>query len=372
MDRHAILRSWLDRDGLGLEIGPLHAPVAPKRDGWRVETVDHGDAETLRARYRDSPDVDTALIEDVDHVSDGRSLVEVIGGAARYDWILASHVAEHVPDLLGFLKDCETLLKPGGRLVVALPDKRRCMDALRPLSTTGDVLQAHAEGRRRHQPARAFDCISRAMQLGGLYGWGAGHGGEVTLQYGPELARAAFDTFLAADDYQDIHGWVFAPPSFRLIVEELNRIGLCALREEGFHDTVGIEFFAALSRRGTGPAVEHRDLVLDAARAEMDGTAALLGITGDEAVEPALAATRAQIAALQATVAGLQAQAAALQSANAALKVENAALTAAAADQAGALAEARARVAAVHASSSWRVTAPLRWGSGLLRGQSGG
>ncbi len=363
MDRHAILRSWLDRDGLGLEIGPLHAPVAPKRDGWRVETVDHGDAETLRARYHDSPDVDTALIEDVDHVSDGRSLVEVIGGAARYDWILASHVAEHVPDLLGFLKDCDTLLKPGGRLVVALPDKRRCMDALRPLSTTGDVLQAYAEGRRRHHPARAFDCISRAMQLGGLYGWGAGHGGEVTLQYGPELARAAFDTFLAADDYQDIHGWVFAPPSFRLIVEELNRIGLCGLREEGFHDTVGIEFFAALSRQGTGPATDHRDLVLDTARAEMDGVAALLGITGAETIEQALAAGRAEIAALQATIAGLRSE-------NAALRVENAALGADAAGQARALAEAQAGVAAVHASSSWRVTAPLRWGSGLLRGQS--
>jgi 2-polyprenyl-3-methyl-5-hydroxy-6-metoxy-1,4-benzoquinol methylase len=167
VNREDILRSWLERGGLGLEIGPLHAPIAPKRDGWHVETLDHADTETLRTRYRQSPDVDETAIEDVDYVSDGRPLPDVIGVRSRYDWIIASHVAEHVPDLLGFLLDCDAILKPGGRLVIALPDKRQCFDALRPVSTTGDVLQAHLERRTRPSPGVGFNFVARSMDLGG-------------------------------------------------------------------------------------------------------------------------------------------------------------------------------------------------------------
>ena len=169
MTRFELLHSWINREGFGLEIGPLHAPIAPKRDGWRVETLDHADADTLRTRYRNSPDVDASLIEDVDYVSDGRSLAEVVGGRNRYDWILASHVAEHVPDFLGFLLDCETILKSSGKLVLALPDKRQCFDAFRPPSRTGEVLQAHLEKRARHTPGQGFDFLANSIELDGKY-----------------------------------------------------------------------------------------------------------------------------------------------------------------------------------------------------------
>lgn len=275
-DRMQILRSWLDRDGLGLEIGPLHAPVAPKREGWRVETLDHADTETLRARYRGNPDVDAAAIQEVDHVSDGRPLTEVIGSRARYDWILASHVAEHVPDLLGFLLDCEALLKPAGRLVVALPDKRRCFDALRPLSTTGDVLQAHVERRTRHTPRAAFDFIARAVDFGGDYAWAEGQTGAVRLQHPLTSAFALFNALANTEQYHDIHGWVFVPSSFRLIVEELHSLAMCELQEVAFQTTIGIEFFAVLSKDGLGSGVTRQELVLQAAEEEVVGLRTLV------------------------------------------------------------------------------------------------
>jgi hypothetical protein len=275
-DRMQILRSWLDRDGLGLEIGPLHAPVAPKREGWRVETLDYADSETLRARHSASLDVDASAIEHVDYVSDGRPLLDVIGQHKRYDWLLASHVAEHIPDFLGFLLDCEALLKPNGRLVVALPDKRQCFDALRPVSTTGDVLQARSERRSRHAPSVGFDYVARAVDLGGHYAWAAGQTGEVRLQHPLDGAYALFKSMVSTDQYHDLHGWVFVPSSFRLIAEELHALGSCGMREAAFHQTLGIEFFAVLSRDGHGPAASRQELVLQAAAEEMAGLKSIL------------------------------------------------------------------------------------------------
>ena len=149
MDRTTLLRSLINVGGKGLEIGPSYNPLVPKSEGFDVETVDYADAEALRVKYRDARSVDISVIEDVDYVIKGAGLSETIGTIASYDYIVASHVIEHTPDLLGFLKDCESLLKPDGILLLAVPDKRYCFDVFQLLSSVGGVVQAHLERRTR-------------------------------------------------------------------------------------------------------------------------------------------------------------------------------------------------------------------------------
>ena len=48
LDRVDKALSLLSKKGLGLEIGPSHNPVAPKRKGFNVHIVDHLDANGLR------------------------------------------------------------------------------------------------------------------------------------------------------------------------------------------------------------------------------------------------------------------------------------------------------------------------------------
>src|SRR3954453_7805199 len=95
--------------GKGLEIGPSHNPLMRKADGFDVEVLVYLDAEGLRRKYSGAG-LDVSAVEAVDFVSDGRPMTEVIGDRHRYDWIVASHVIEHVPDLVSFLVDCEALL----------------------------------------------------------------------------------------------------------------------------------------------------------------------------------------------------------------------------------------------------------------------
>lgn len=256
-----ILRGFIDRDGLGLEIGPLHRGIAPKREGYRVEILDHSDTDSLHKKYEKDPLVDHSMIEEVDHVSDGISLLQTINQRERYDWILASHVIEHVTDLIGFLNDCDALLRPGGSLVLAVPDKRFCFDARRPLSTVGQILQAHHERRTRHPPGVVFDHVASFVRRAGLAAWSEGQPGELMPENTLEQAYSLFQQAATDDTYHDVHGWVFSPSSFRLAIQSLRRLDLVPLREDEFRPTYGCEFFITLSRSGAGCPIEPDELV---------------------------------------------------------------------------------------------------------------
>jgi hypothetical protein len=74
--------SLLDLSGVGLEIGPGFSPLVPKSSGRRIETVDHESAAELREKYRNEVNLDTSRIEEVDYVSDGRPLGEIVNKQA--------------------------------------------------------------------------------------------------------------------------------------------------------------------------------------------------------------------------------------------------------------------------------------------------
>jgi SAM-dependent methyltransferase len=142
-DRRDVILRHLDLDGLGLEIGPSHSPLLPKSQGYRVETIDHADANHLREKYR-ALGQDVGRIEEVDYVSGGGSIFETIGKPGRYDYIVASHVIEHIPDILGFLQDCERLLKPNGHVSLAVPEERFSI-----ISPTAPTAADRSRGRSR-------------------------------------------------------------------------------------------------------------------------------------------------------------------------------------------------------------------------------
>jgi hypothetical protein len=57
----------LDKTGLGLEIGPSHNPIAPKKKGFNVHILDHASAAELRNKYQ-GHEVNLDSIEEVDFV----------------------------------------------------------------------------------------------------------------------------------------------------------------------------------------------------------------------------------------------------------------------------------------------------------------
>jgi SAM-dependent methyltransferase len=154
MDRRAELLRFIDRDQVGIEIGPWHTPLAPKRDGYQSISIDVFDVDTLRRRAVEDPNIDeagVARIEDVDLIGPAQEIAEP--AAARFgpgftcDYVLASHDLEHIPDPIRFLQGCERILRRNGVVSLAIPDHRCCFDHFRTPSATADWLSAYFEKR---------------------------------------------------------------------------------------------------------------------------------------------------------------------------------------------------------------------------------
>ncbi len=244
MDFRSYIRAEIGLERRGIEIGPSYSPILPKADGYRTYVVDHADQAQLRVKYT-GHGVDTGRIEEVDAIDDGGefSLLDDEGGG--FDFIVASHVFEHLTDPLHFLQRCERALKPDGRLFLLVPDRRFCFDYLRPTSTAGQMLNAYLAENRVHSPGALFDHTAYNARRDGVHVWAETEGGTFSLT---GTARQGYDAATRRNDgYVDSHAWVFTPSTFRLIIEDLRTIGLIGMGEAFFHPSIGCEFLAVLS-----------------------------------------------------------------------------------------------------------------------------
>ncbi len=250
MNRIERLLYLLDKNGFGLEFGPSHRPIAPKRNGYKVHIVDHIDKQGLLNKYS-GHNVNLDAIEDVDYVWAGEPLSQLIGSTSAYDWVIASHVLEHIPNPVLFLAECNRLLKNGGIVSLALPDKRYCFDHLSPISTTGQLIDAFVNDSKRPTPGQVFDHFSSSCKIDGKITWPPGSVGAISLIHSFNQAIQLTDKVIKSSDYVDSHCWRFTPESFRLIVLDLNTLGLIDF-DIVYLEADRHEIFAKLKKSGTG------------------------------------------------------------------------------------------------------------------------
>ena len=92
MDRRTRLLSGCPvATGLGLEFGPLANPVVRKEQG-RIVYVDHIDADALKGKAVNNPNVDETAIVEVDVDLRRGPLVDQCRPLGPFDYVVASHV----------------------------------------------------------------------------------------------------------------------------------------------------------------------------------------------------------------------------------------------------------------------------------------
>jgi hypothetical protein len=233
--------------------------LAPKRAGWHSYTLDHTTRACLIEKYRGRPGIDVDRIEEVDFVWSSGPMLEAVPRDlyGTFDALIASHVIEHTTDFVGFLDTAQTLLSSDGVVILAVPDRRYCFDYFRPLTTTGDVLDAHAERRSRHTRRSLFNHTAYVVHNGGIGAWGQGPIRDLKFFHSLERAAEVFSSASDAPDspyVDDTHAWQFTPASFELLLLELARLGETDWMVEKVTPATGCEFYAWLRRGGRASA----------------------------------------------------------------------------------------------------------------------
>lgn len=247
----------ITKEQKGLEIGPSHSPVVPKREGYHVETLDWLDQAGLRERYKNDH-VDLDAIEPVDYVWKSGSYSRLIQKSDYYDYIIASHMIEHTTDFAGFLQDCSNLLHEEGILRLAVPDKRYCFDHYRYTTSLAEVLNNAYMPNDLQSVGNVAEYYMNVVSRKGQISWKKPvlPGWDFLMKRRGKDYRFLHDKQTAMDgmrrvcekQYIDIHHYVFTPASFALLIYDLRVLEVIDMKITHMWNTRRNEFIVTLQK----------------------------------------------------------------------------------------------------------------------------
>jgi len=241
----------------GLEFGALGRPQL--RGIAKMSYVDHLPTEKLKEKYRDDPRIIKENLVHVDYVVDGSVPLSEVVPRGRYHFAVGVHVGEHVPDLLGWWHELAEILAPDGHVFLALPDKRRCFDVARPLSTTAELVGAWLERRAKPSPATIFANYAERYLFKGKGVW-VGTKPLSELSRAGNLHDAMAHSRLSLTEYIDGHCWVFTPISFASVMRDLAELEILPFKLVRFSIREGLSEFCVALQKCSDKAAINRSI----------------------------------------------------------------------------------------------------------------
>ncbi|MFM0145462.1 methyltransferase domain-containing protein [Paraburkholderia sp. RL18-085-BIA-A] len=176
----------------------------------------------------------------------GAATLEQALGGKRVDNVVASHVKEHVPDVVAWLNELRSVLNPGGEVRLIVPDKRFTFDYFREETHIASILYNNLIRARIPQPQILIDYCINVARVDCVSAWKAPLDPFATerhhnLETALDLARDCLEN----SAYHDMHCWVFSPRSFAPLSREMAELDLIDLACGNFFDTArnDMEFF---------------------------------------------------------------------------------------------------------------------------------
>ncbi len=124
--------------GSGVEVGASASPF-PVSPLCRVRYTDLFGIERIRANLpRDVPGGDAVEPELITSMNELSGIPD-----GSLDFLIASHVIEHTKDPIGAIRRAWEVLRPGGRLILVIPQADRTFDRDRPRTPLAHLLEDH-------------------------------------------------------------------------------------------------------------------------------------------------------------------------------------------------------------------------------------
>jgi hypothetical protein len=249
IDSRGAFLGLLPRDADLLEIGPFCTPCFTPAT-HRVHYLDVFTTEEMRVRAADLPWADPDKVPEIDLVWRGGPYRDLTD--ERFDAVFSSHNIEHQPCLVTHLCDVASLLRPGGRFFMNVPDMRYCFDHYLNESTIADALEALVAGRTIHSTKAVVEHRLLLTHNEATGHWAGNHGPDPRRRPIDEsFIRGINDNLRIMRNnpgYIDVHAWQFTPPGFRYLMTALSAAGLMPFQVERVYSTVrpNNEFHAVL------------------------------------------------------------------------------------------------------------------------------
>jgi SAM-dependent methyltransferase len=220
-----------------LEIGPLDRPIFQKQSA-NVFYADIRDTKAVKDFYRNNnkDNIDIEAIVNIDYVIK-ETYSESIKSDEKFDYIVLSHVIEHIPELLKFFSDIKNVLNIGGKLCLAIPDHRFCFDRFRQPTSFAESYDIYING-IKNLPFRVLDARLMETTNDCVYWWNNHANFDNLPRAKEQFEQAKNDYFRALNgEYVDVHFSVFTPETFLLLLYNMLNFNLLPFKCVEFYNT---------------------------------------------------------------------------------------------------------------------------------------
>jgi SAM-dependent methyltransferase len=130
--------------GSGVELGPGPKPFPVDYPAVSTTFLDRWEPDENRGLFQElGPSAEFVKPDIVCNLdTDKLKMLE----DASQDFVIASHVLEHMADPIGLLDEVHRVLKPGGVALILLPDMRRTFDRSRPVTSLDHLVAEYEAG----------------------------------------------------------------------------------------------------------------------------------------------------------------------------------------------------------------------------------
>ena len=268
INRNSWATKGIDQKSNCLEIAPLC--MALLQQGPHTKNLDVQSREANIKKYDTKDSWPQAVLGpkwkdhfvEVHYIWHGEPYSELIK-SEKFDFIVGSHVIEHIPDFISWLNDLEKLLTANGEIRMIVPDMRFNWDHQRKPTDLSDIVGNYLEGRKRPGWDVYFEQVLLApisANRNATELWDS-----VPRQYGDSYVHTLdtniLKTALAGvtgakqrteqtKSYEDAHVNRWSPAAFFYQMSDLRRMGLINLKVVNLVPTQpdSAEFFVALKK----------------------------------------------------------------------------------------------------------------------------
>jgi SAM-dependent methyltransferase len=135
--RQRLLRHVLGR---GLEVGPGHVPLVVPGADLEIRYVDRWEPDENRELF---PELEGATFPQPDLVLDLNKDGLACVASESESFVVASHILEHLANPIRVLAEFHRVLRPGGVVLILLPDRRLTFDEGRPGTSLDHLVEEY-------------------------------------------------------------------------------------------------------------------------------------------------------------------------------------------------------------------------------------